>query len=88
MLVLTRKADESIQIGSGIKVMVVQAKNGRCRLGIEAPPDFRILRSEHVDSAECEPHSGSSNADPELVRGGSTINPQPGGEPRHESSSG
>ena len=47
MLVLSRKVGESIFIGESIQVTVVQtAKNGRIRLGIDAPPEVKVLREE------------------------------------------
>jgi carbon storage regulator len=46
MLVLTRRAGESIIIGNGIKLTVVNIGPGRVKLGIEAPPTVRIDREE------------------------------------------
>ncbi len=47
MLVLTRKLNEEIKIGHlGITVKVVDVRGGRVRLGIEAPSEIRIERSE------------------------------------------
>lgn len=46
MLVLTRKKSETIRIGENIVVTVVQTGHGRVKLGIEAPPEVRVLRGE------------------------------------------
>jgi len=46
MLVLTRRAGESIVIGNGIKITVVNVGPGRVKIGIEAPPSVRVDRSE------------------------------------------
>lgn len=46
MLVLTRRSGESIIIGNGIKLTVVNIGPGRVKLGIEAPPTVRIDREE------------------------------------------
>jgi carbon storage regulator len=46
MLVLTRKAEESLVIGDSIIVTVVQIEGGKVRLGIQAPAHVRILRRE------------------------------------------
>lgn len=47
MLVLSRRADEAIVIGSDIVVRVLGVeKNGQVRLGIDAPRRLRILRHE------------------------------------------
>ena len=54
MLVLTRKIDESIQIGPGITITVVRIGPGSVRLGITAPKDTTILRKELVASSTQE----------------------------------
>lgn len=46
MLVLGRKQSESIMIGDTIKLMVVKIEGDKVRLGIEAPDDVSIHRSE------------------------------------------
>ena len=46
MLVLTRKIGEEIRIGDDITVKVTSVQGGRVKLGIEAPRDRRITRSE------------------------------------------
>ena len=51
MLVLSRKVGESILISESIRVTVVQAANGRIRLGIDAPPEARVLREELTRSS-------------------------------------
>jgi carbon storage regulator len=52
MLVLTRKPGEKIFIGDNIKVTVVEVSGNRIRIGIEAPDDVRVLRSELYESWE------------------------------------
>jgi carbon storage regulator len=46
MLVLTRKAEESITVGNGITVKVIEIKGNQVRLGIEAPKDTPVHRTE------------------------------------------
>ena len=46
MLVLSRKLTESIRIGDGITVTILEVRQGRVRLGIDAPPAVRIQRQE------------------------------------------
>ncbi len=46
MLVLSRKQWDSIVIDGNIKVTVVEVKGNVVRLGIEAPKEVSILRSE------------------------------------------
>ena len=54
MLILTRQAGESILIGDGVKVVVLGVDRRGVRIGIEAPSDVRILRSEIVREVEQE----------------------------------
>ena len=56
MLVLSRKLDESIQIGDEISVKVLGVSGQQVRLGIEAPRDVQIDRAELLlDLPEDEP---------------------------------
>ncbi len=52
MLVLTRKIGEKILIGDDITLTVVDIGPARIKLGISAPPKYRILRSELVFDLE------------------------------------
>ena len=46
MLVLTRKINETIQIGDNIVIKVISSGRGKCKIGIEAPNNVRVLRGE------------------------------------------
>ena len=46
MLVLSRKAGQRIVIDGRIEVTVIESANGRVRLGIEAPREIPVHRSE------------------------------------------
>ena len=48
MLVLSRKRGESIVIGDNILVTVVEIDGGHIRLGIKAPREFPVARSELI----------------------------------------
>lgn len=49
MLVLSRKTDESIQIGNDIVVRILAINGDRVSVGIEAPKEIPILRSEILE---------------------------------------
>lgn len=68
MLVLTRKVHQRIQIGDQITITIVRIKGQTVRVGIDAPSEIRVLRSEL--SAAC-PSSGSQTA-----RGGEELSAQ------------
>ena len=46
MLVLTRKKEEKLHIGDNITVTILKVKGNSVQIGIEAPRDIRVLRSE------------------------------------------
>ena len=46
MLVLSRKPTERIQIGDNIVVTVLEICRNKVRIGISAPREIRVLRSE------------------------------------------
>jgi carbon storage regulator len=46
MLVLTRKLNQAIVIGEDVRVVVVAIDRDQIRLGIEAPRDVSVHRSE------------------------------------------
>lgn len=46
MLVLTRKSNQTINIGNDIRIKIVEIGNGFVKLGIEAPKEMPIYREE------------------------------------------
>ena len=55
MLVLSRKRSESIVINENIVITVVEVRGDKVRLGIEAPREVPIHRSEVHDAIRTEP---------------------------------
>jgi carbon storage regulator len=55
MLILTRKVDETVLIVENISIMVVEVRGKQVRLGIEAPPDLLVLRTEGKPESEKKP---------------------------------
>ncbi len=46
MLVLSRKSTEDILIGDSIVVTVLEIRGNKVRIGINAPKEIQVLRSE------------------------------------------
>ncbi|WP_372717160.1 carbon storage regulator CsrA [Immundisolibacter sp.] len=46
MLILTRRAGETLMIGDGIEITVLGAKGNQVRLGVKAPRDVPVHRAE------------------------------------------
>ena len=64
MLVLKRKANESIIMNGVIKVTVLGIEGDRVKIGIDAPPDVIVVREELLNEAE---NSTRHNA-PHVIR--------------------
>jgi carbon storage regulator len=54
MLVLTRKFNQSIMIGNNIEIVVVEIKNDQVKLGIKAPKNITVHRSEVYEEIQKE----------------------------------
>lgn len=52
MLVLARKLDESIVLGDDITIKVISVEKGVVKLGIDAPKDISIIRSELLEDVK------------------------------------
>ena len=61
MLVLSRRAGESVTIGNDIVVKVVSVSGNQIRLGIVAPREVRVLREE-IFNAMQEENRAAANA--------------------------
>ena len=46
MLVVSRKVDQSIMIGENVRVVIVNIRGDKVRLGIDAPLDVPVHRQE------------------------------------------
>lgn len=65
MLVLSRKKNESIVINNDIKIVVVEIRGDKVRLGVEAPKEVPVHRREVFDAihrAEIEVSGEKSHA--------------------------
>ena len=49
MLILTRKKNESIIINDNIEISIIGIEEGKVKIGINAPKDVKILRSEVLE---------------------------------------
>jgi carbon storage regulator len=59
MLVLTRKLHQSIVIGDGIEIVVLEIRGEQVRIGIKAPKTVMVHRKEIYDQIQDENRSAS-----------------------------
>lgn len=70
MLVLKRKAGESLIISDNIEIKIIEVVDGRVKIGIEAPRDISVMRKEVIEeiSLENKEASGAKNIDKESLK--------------------
>lgn len=70
MLVLSRKKNEKIVIDENIVITIVEIRGDKVRLGIEAPRDVPIHRSEVYDAIQNEQNqvTNKENGASEIVQ--------------------
>lgn len=56
MLVLTRKCNEQVVIGEGVRITVVAVERHKVRLGIQAPREVPIYREEILAKRSADQH--------------------------------
>lgn len=49
MLILTRKKDERIILSGGIEIQIMAIEDGKVKIGIKAPKEVAVYRSEVYD---------------------------------------
>lgn len=58
MLVLSRKVNESIKIGSDVTLTIVDIRGDKVRVGIDAPKQIPVHRQEIYDAIQSEQSGG------------------------------
>jgi len=54
MLILTRKSGQTIVIGGGVQVKVLEIRGKQVRIGIDAAPEVAVYRGELFESMQEE----------------------------------
>jgi carbon storage regulator len=69
MLILTRRAGETVMIGSDITITVLGVKGNQVRIGINAPKDVAVHREEIFERIQSEQAAdGGSAAKPAATK--------------------
>tara|TARA_R110002049_G_scaffold73329_25_gene189684 strand:+ start:9219 stop:9434 length:216 start_codon:yes stop_codon:yes gene_type:complete len=66
MLILTRRAGETVMIGSEVTITVLGVKGNQVRIGINAPKEVAVHREEifeRIQSEQAADSGGDKNAE-------------------------
>ena len=64
MLVLSRKTNQSIIVGDNVRIVVVSVDRDQVKLGIEAPREISVHRSEIYDEIQRSNRSAAQTSGP------------------------
>ncbi|MEC1715533.1 carbon storage regulator CsrA [Schinkia azotoformans] len=69
MLVLTRKTNQSIQIGDDIELTILSVEGDQVKIGINAPRQIEIHRKEIYLAIQEENHQAASEVSIDSLKG-------------------
>jgi len=73
MLVISRKINEKIKIGDDIEITIVSIDKNQVKIGIEAPKNVTILRSELIEQITNENKKAAQKVDIDTLKNISDI---------------
>jgi carbon storage regulator len=77
MLVLSRKVNQSIMVGDNVRVVVVAVDRDQVKLGIEAPREIAVHRSEIYEEIQRSNRAAAeSSAAPAAAVSRATLEPR------------
>jgi len=70
MLVLSRKLNQAIMIGDNVRIVVVSVDRDQVKLGIDAPREIPVHRSEVFDEIQRTNREAAAGIEPGLPASG------------------
>ena len=61
MLILSRKVDQKIRIGSDIVLTIIDVRGDQVKIGVEAPSDVKVYRQEIFQAIQSENKAAASS---------------------------
>ncbi|MCB1172271.1 MAG: carbon storage regulator CsrA [Leptospiraceae bacterium] len=78
MLVLARKVNSSIMIGDDIEIVVVEIKGDQVKLGVKAPREISVHRSEVYADIQEQNRQAADSSLSDIANLGHLIKKKPG----------
>ncbi|MDE6773978.1 MAG: carbon storage regulator CsrA, partial [Treponemataceae bacterium] len=63
MLILSRKVDEKIKIGSDITLTIIEIHGDQVKIGVEAPKNVKVFRQEVYDSSQAQNRAAAAGSE-------------------------
>lgn len=63
MLVLSRRAGESIVIGNDVVITILEVRGGQIRVGVDAPRNLAVHRAEIYEQVMAENRAAAASTD-------------------------
>ncbi|MDH4117536.1 MAG: carbon storage regulator CsrA [Acidimicrobiia bacterium] len=63
MLVLSRRAGESIVIGNDVVITILEVRGGQIRVGVDAPRNLAVHRAEIYEQVLAENRAAAASTD-------------------------
>ena len=68
MLILSRKVDEKIKIGSDITITIIEVHGDFVKIGVEAPKNVKVFRQEVFEAIQHENRAAAQQPSEDVLK--------------------